>query len=297
MPKPGNEQHKPIGKWLRVRFRLLGNLHVGLSRWGYVRSGRPYLPGWTLWGALTNFFKRQGRMPGSFTEVGNRLNESCWLGHLYLQAEKDEQRITFLPGLDERSGRIDFQWRKLDAAGIAGSPVDEKSPMTFNPGVVRSTKGGADSQGQLFLTEMIWGKWRSSLWLVGNIGLADDQTIPLQVGDRLVVGGKRQTSGAEIILETMDENQDTPLVLDPCHLALEGQPGIKGVLERIVMRRTKEGKGFGRHFVDWGIHLTPGWSPFPLPDRTLDPVWVSEQSEFRHGIMMPGREACWLEEG
>ncbi len=289
MPKPGDKA-PPVHKWLRVRFRLLGHLHVGLSRWGYVRSGRPYLPGWTLWGALTNFFKRQGRLPGSFTAVGDRLNSSCWLGHCYLQTQKDEQLIAFLPALDETSGSVVYDWRKLNDGGITGDLVGGESPMVFTAGAVRSTRGDAGSRGRLFLTEMIWGKWLSPLWLVGNIGLLADQDLPLVVGDRLVIGGNRLTTGAEIILESRDEKRGQPLVLDPCHLAHRGQPGTKGILERVVMRRTREGESFGRHFVDWGSCLAPGWSPFPPSASALDPVWIPGLGEFRHGIMMPGGE-------
>lgn len=254
--------------WFRIRFRLSGNLHVGSGRWGYVRSGRPYLPGWTLWGALTNFCKRNGKINGqnSFTGVGNYLDRNFWLGHLSLVKTLDDGKdAAYLPVLDQASGRTIFCWQTDNRL---------EAPLRFRPGVVRGRQDN-DPRGRHFLTETIGSGWLKPYHLEGWYLSEINEKLPIDSGDWMPVGGNRQTSGAIITLvEHVCDNTPKDSDLRRCsHYRLESDspPPVTGTVERVVMRRTKEGKGFGHCVIDWGPHAAPGWQ-FSGKNVELSPV-------------------------
>lgn len=269
------------GQWHQVSFRLSGSLFVGSGRWGFVLPCRPYVPGWTLWGALVVLLKKSGRWPGDYGEIGQRLNQQCWLGHLFLEQKDGSQ---YLPKIEpEQGGKTMFDWR---------GGKWEQSPTIFRHGTtVRSSQEqGQDSLGRLFLTETVQPR---NYKLTGIFCCCNGESEELlQLGNVLRIGGNRQVSGAEIICEEVklcsEEQQKRflryqHLRCNPADSAL----ALSGELERIVLRRTRndDGKlagGFGQHFVDWGFHLAPGWEGRKEKEYQL----IKEaDGNFRHGTV------------
>lgn len=285
------------GQWYKISFRLSGSLHVGSGRWGFVLPCRPYVPGWTLWGALVVLLKKTGRWPGGYGEIGRAVNERCWLGHFFLEMNQDNRTYRHLPAVDRnKGGKTVFAWRDNDE-----NPVDTlSSPTFFRHGVVRSNEQNQDSLGRLFLTESVQARQDASYRLRGIIfydGINNEP--PFHVKDRLHIGGNRQVSGAEITcltvepLDDSDKNEEERnnllrfqhLRCDPANSSL----ALTGELERIVLRRTRSANGeksdgFGQHFVDWGIHLAPGWQE--ALEHQYKPTF-DKNGEFRHGTVQP----------
>lgn len=146
------------GQWYKVTFTLSGSLHVGSGRWGFVLPCRPYVPGWTLWGALVVHLKKTGRWPGGYGEIGQAVNEHCWLGHLFLETDMGDNTYRYLPAVDwNKRGKTMFAWRdNLD------QPADHLHPPTlFRHGVVRSHEQDQDSLGRLFLTESVQARQKA----------------------------------------------------------------------------------------------------------------------------------------
>lgn len=95
-------------------------------------------------------------------------------------------------------------------------------------------------------------------------------------------------------MQTLDDNDENEveknnllhlqhLRCDPANSSL----ALTGELERIVLRRTRSANGektsrFGQHFVDWGIHLAPGWEG-PREQR-YKPI-LDKKRESRHGTV------------
>jgi hypothetical protein len=274
--------------WHKVSFRLTGSLFVGSGRWGFVLPCRPYVPGWTLWGALVVFLKKSGRWQGvDYGEIGHRLNQECWLGHLFLTQREDNCTYCYLPAIEpEQGGKTVFAWR-----GSLEEPVDCLPPPTFfRHGTARSREQGEESLGRLFLTEIVQPR-NYKLTGIFRYDSAPDEL--LHPGDALRVGGNRQVSGAEIVCETVESCPEElrKQFLRRQHLycnPADNELALSGELERIVLRRTRTedgtySGGVGQHHVDWGCHLAPGWEE--QEKHSYQPVKKNGCS--RHGTVEP----------
>lgn len=273
--------------WYRITFKLAGNLHVGSGRWGFVLPARPYLPGWTLWGALTAYLKLNGRWQGDWGEIGNRLNEACWLGHFFLLVPGPDGILSYLPAM--QPGRaVRYCWQNEKQEKEINTDLLELRPMVFRHGVTRSPSDSVDNLDRLFLHEMVRFDRNRPFRLQGLLywqGSVDGE-FPLAEGDILRVGGNRQVSGAEIICEKVSVWKPKKYLARHHLQCFEDVPSqVNGVLERIVLRRTRNTdgkfKGFGQHFVDWGDHLAPGWEMGGAGE--LEPVF--DVDGFRHGTV------------
>jgi len=278
------------GHWHQVSFRLSGSLFVGSYRWGFVLPCRHYLPGWTLWGALTVLLHKSGRWQGGYGAIGQRLNQECWLGHLFLQQEDGSR---YLPAIDpQQGGKTVFDWRG------GGKTVAHPHPTRFRHGTVRSREQEPESLGRLFLTETVQPRNYRLTGIFRHDGPVDKLLLP---GDALRVGGNRQVSGAEIVCEAVqpcpEELRRQFLLLQHlrCNPA-DNRLALSGELERIVLRRTRtqdgsrsdnSGRsGFGQHHVDWGCHLAPGWNGLEAENQECQPVQEAGGG-FRHGTVEP----------
>ena len=239
------------GQWYKVTFTLSGSLHVGSGRWGFVLPCRPYVPGWTLWGALVVLLKKTERWPGGYGEIGQAVNKHCWLGHLFLETDMDGDTYRYLPAVDQdKGGKTVFAWRdNLD------QPADHLHPPTlFRHGVVRSHEQDQNSLGRLFLTESVQVRQKPPYRLSGIFYYDRAENKPLfQIKDHLHIGGNRQVSGAEITCRTVQPLTDNDkneveknnllhlqhLRCDPANSSL----ALTGELERIVLRRTRSACG------------------------------------------------------
>uniref|UniRef100_UPI0040571CEA hypothetical protein n=1 Tax=Candidatus Electrothrix sp. TaxID=2170559 RepID=UPI0040571CEA len=289
------------GHWQQVTFRLSGSLHVGSGRWGFVQPCRPYLPGWTLWGALTVLLKKQDRWSGGYGAIGQRLNAEYWLGHFFLTSKEGSETYSYLPALDQnQGGKTVFTWRN----SLEGAADHLAPPTLFRHGTVRSRNQGQDSLGRLFLTETAQARQVEPYRLVGIIGYddaTDDLAELLKPGDTLRIGGNRQVGGAEITCEGVQpcpEEQRQQFLrrqhlrCNPTDNAAPDSSALSGELERIVLRRTRnpekggnnDFRGFGQHHVDWGCHLAPGWEG---PEEQVYQPARDERYGFRHGTVEP----------
>jgi len=279
------------GQWYRVSFRLSGSLFVGSGRWGFVLPCRPYVPGWTLWGAFVVLLKKSGRWrPGDYGKIGQRLNQECWLGHLFLQQEDGS---LYLPKIDQnQGGKTVFAW----CGGKDIVPADCQSPTLFRHGTVRNQEQGQDSLGRLFLTETVQPR---NYKLTGIFRYDGPLEELLQLGDVLRIGGNRQVSGAEIICEAVepcDKEQRKQFLRRQhlrCNNPADNTLALSGELERIVLRRTRKDDGapsggFGQHFADWGCHLAPGWKGPDGQEYQLGKD--ADDDSFRHGTVEPLRK-------
>ena len=275
-------------KWYRLRFRLMGNFHVGQRKWGYVRSSRSYLPGWTLWGALTAFLVQSGRTK-DYHETGVLLHKSFWFSHLFLTCptSSNNELSSYLPFYDEACGTTSYCWQNEN--NKLGKKPDIPVHPSLQPGIVRTSGTDFSSQGNLFLTETISAGMSTGLCFEGWVGVLENKPFPLQKNDGLLIGGNRSTNGCELFFDKI-EASDSPPPHARCHLSLPPDNcnlNTQGDMEKIVLRRTRDrnGKrhGFGGCFEDWGLNLAPGWQ-MEQTDLEITPK-IDTDGWLYHGVV------------
>ncbi len=158
----------------RVVLKLLSPLHIGKRKYRNLMETRDYVPGRTLWGALTARIVRDyfdGRKD-MYEKIGNFLNENFRFGYLW-------------PSLDGENPYFPWEHEDFDyllKSGYMGQPVDY-------------TRGATD-EGQLHEAEFIAPKTRDGrqVYLIGDLWvndkngfIASKETLKVQIEGKTVV--------------------------------------------------------------------------------------------------------------
>lgn len=48
-------------KWYKLVFKQNQPIHIGSTKWGIVNKTEIFIPGWTMWGALTKTFNQYSK--------------------------------------------------------------------------------------------------------------------------------------------------------------------------------------------------------------------------------------------
>ncbi len=253
----------------KIVLRLLTPLHVGAGQVGNVQRARRYIPGKTLWGALTARITRDTR-PGAITsdyrEIGDQIKAHLAFSYLYPSIEKD---VDVWPWDDEAD---EFDWRYMDTyASTARNPGHNTALL-----------------GSLHEAEFIAPATRDGdpVSLIGYIFERDDCSLPwrealscLQLGGERTYGWGR-VRVKELLAKTLFfQGWDVTLNADrPVLRAVDGKArllahavacgegaleGINGAIEPLVGRETRQAGRHGKHPVLADVCWKPGASVQP----------------------------------
>ncbi|MDE4543262.1 hypothetical protein [Thermoanaerobacterium sp. R66] len=75
-------------KWYELIFKQIQPIHIGSIKWGVINETEIFIPGWTMWGALTNQYLRAKR----FNEIdkAKRIFEHITNFYPCIKYERDE---------------------------------------------------------------------------------------------------------------------------------------------------------------------------------------------------------------
>ncbi len=214
----------------RIILRLLSPLHIGKRKYRNLMETREYVPGRTLWGALTARITRDclSGTPKMYRIVGDKLTEHLRFGYLWPAVKisgkndgKPEKFEVYFPWKAEErrdtSGSIEFTYKFVEPDafdylfkfGYMGQPIETDRKVT--------------EEGQLHESEFIGSVPRDNrkVYLVGDLWI--NENIP-------------------------DEDLQDFLAIDKTQLATSCQKKFIEVL-RVIMNNLQLGgeKGYG-----WG---------------------------------------------
>ena len=141
----------------RIVLKPLAPLYVGKRKYGNLMETREYVPGRTLWGALTARITRDyfGGNPHQYDSVGEFFNENFRFGYLW-------------PSLDGEKPY--FPWKHDDfdylfKFGYVGQPIDCETKST--------------EEGNLHEVEFIGSRTREGghVYLIGNLWIREDKLL------------------------------------------------------------------------------------------------------------------------
>jgi hypothetical protein len=163
-------------KWklYKISLKLLSPMHIGWRKIGNLQQTRYYVPGRTLWGALT---ARIARDCEEFNYMKTGKDVDKFLRFSYFYPSDNEERITFFPW-DKRD---EFEWKYI------GSTVN----TALDPEDLKSKKA---KDGSLHETEYIAPKTRDGkqVYLIGYIFEHKDCAFNWEDAlSKLQIGGER----------------------------------------------------------------------------------------------------------
>ena len=138
----------------RIVLKLLTPLHIGKRKYRNLMETREYVPGRTLWGALTARVTRDyfAGDPSKYEKIGNFLNQNFRFGYLW-------------PSLDAKTPYFPWEHDDFDYLfkfGYMGQPIDYDRKST--------------EEGQLHEVEYIGPKTRngSQVYFIGDLWVKKD---------------------------------------------------------------------------------------------------------------------------
>ncbi|ACR79378.1 RAMP superfamily CRISPR-associated protein [Kosmotoga olearia] len=192
-------------KMYKVVLQLLSPLHIGKRKIGNLQQTRYYVPGRTLWGALTARIAREYEN-FDYEKTGKDVDE--FLRFCYFYPSDDDKKITLFPweNLDE------FEWKYIQS--YVTTALDSNT---------RKAEGGS-----LHEIEYIAQKTRENkkVYLIGYIFERDGSKLKWkEVLSKVQLGGERTYGWGRVVVSSIMEthkldypgykvelNEDTPIV-------------------------------------------------------------------------------------
>jgi len=213
-------------KWYKLVFRQNQPIHIGSTKWGVVNKTEIFIPGWTMWGALTKTFNQYSK---------RKLSE---------KQELFETITCFYPSFDKEGGNILFPNYKNGLFYLGEEYSEDKFRYEFTdtfvstaiiPGL-RSAKEESLHEIEILLpqSKKESKKEKKQLYWVGILGIKDDLPDFIREGLNIYIGGDVKYGFGELQListsEIKDELKNWNISNDGC-LILDDNKNIKQFLE------------------------------------------------------------------
>lgn len=265
-----------------LRLRLLAPLHAGWRKVGNLQQTRPYVPGNTLWGALTARLARmraaQTGGVANYQKAGDEIDKGLRFSYFYPVDDGAPSGNIEWPWVMKSN----FDWKFLNS--FTGSPVESRRQTT--------TEGG------LHETEYIMPHTREGnpVFLQGYVAVNATSVSPSCLGEvlclqnlfnQLQLGGERSYGWGRVAVEKcrpmdgegvrffgynlqIDDSDHLYMIIPqdgflPAHLRIQGNKDddgpndyIEGPIEVLNGRLTKKGDRYGRNFAGPGLFWAPG---------------------------------------
>jgi len=211
-------------KWYKLVLKQNQPIHIGSARWGVVNETEIFIPGWTMWGALTKAYNQYSKSKlsdnqklfetitcfyPSFEENGdNALFPKYENGSFYLGEEYSEDKF-----------RYEFTDTFVSTAIVPGT---------------RSAKDESLHEIEILLPQS--KKEKKSLYWVGVLGIDNDLPDFFKKGLKIYVGGDIKYGLGELQLH-LDPELENGLFLEGWnidnngYLNLSNDKNIKQFLE------------------------------------------------------------------
>jgi len=170
-------------KWYKLVFKQNQPIHIGSARWGVVNETEIFIPGWTMWGALTKTYNQYS---------------NCKLSD---NQELFETITCFYPSFDKMGNNILFPEYKNGLLYLREENLNEKEYSedkfryeftdTFvSTAIVPGTRSAKDESLHEIEILLPQGKKENeSLYWVGVLGINNDLPSFIKKGLNIYIGG------------------------------------------------------------------------------------------------------------
>lgn len=270
----------------RVVLRLRSPLHVGYLKVGNLMRTRPYVPGKTMWGAITAALAVE-RFNGDFRRTQQQVSQNLAFSYFYPALNPEDP---LWPCYTEEG--LCYGMQKMPASEFERRLIWVYGSTALDYSCNAAASGSLHEVEYLSPYDQQEGR---PVYLVGYIFERQGSAVPWRdVLDKLRLGGERKSGWGQVVLKedlgtssdlfglTVDLQQERPIVTvkqgDTLYAhALTLSVEAAGEIEPLVGRETQEAGRFGGVLT---AHVPICWAPGSraLSDRRLQ---ISEHGVWR----------------
>lgn len=164
-------------RWYKLVFKQNQPIHIGSARWGVVNETEIFIPGWTMWGALTKAYNQYSK-----SELSNNQ-------------ELFETITCFYPSFEENGDNALFPKYENGSFYLGKEYSEDKFRYEFTdtfvstaivPGL-RSAKDESLHEIEILLPQS--KKEKKSLYWIGVLGINNDLPSFIKKGLNIYIGG------------------------------------------------------------------------------------------------------------
>jgi len=193
-------------KWYKLVFKQNQPIHIGSTRWGVVNETEIFIPGWTMWGALTKAYNQYSK---------SKLSDN---------QELFENITCFYPSLDKMGDNVLFPEYKNGLLYLREENLCRKEYSedkfryeftdTFvSTAIVPGTRSAKDeSLHEIEILLPQGKKEKESLYWVGVLGIDNDLPNFFKNGLKIFIGGDIKYGLGELELHLDPELENGPFL-------------------------------------------------------------------------------------
>ncbi|AIS52629.1 hypothetical protein TKV_c14600 [Thermoanaerobacter kivui] len=192
-------------KWYKLIFKQNQPIHIGSVKWGVINETEIFIPGWTMWGALTNQFLRTI----GFSEIERAKKLFEHITNFYPAVECEKVRCSNTDPLFPKYEKGDFYLGDYPEEKFKFEFVDTIVSTAIEP-LLRSTKDESLHEFEFILPKSKQDISSSKqLYWIGLIGFEDDVIEKakdfLKISLKIYIGGDSKYGFGELELFSLDE--------------------------------------------------------------------------------------------
>ena len=211
MPRPW-EKKMSDRKWFKLIFKQNQPIHIGMGNYGVINETRIFIPGWTMWGALT---KAYGLKKGWKGNDWNKENNKKLFSQISCFYPSFDEKNTLKPNyqkgefylgdIPESQFRLYFVDTLLKTAIVPISRMAKDESLHETDFILPKPK--AEFKGEL-------NSFKDSLYWIGVAHLDDKCKAFCQKGLKIHIGGDAKYGLGELELKEIKEIAENELTND-----------------------------------------------------------------------------------
>ena len=186
-----------MSKWYKVIYKQIEPIHIGAGSYGVINDTRIFIPGWTMWGALTNAYGISNNWKDEdYKDDDNKRlfeNITCFYPLGLLKDDKNEKCRILKPKPNYKNG--EFYLGNMSEKEFRKKFVTTYLSTAINPTTLNAQDESLHEIDVILPKDIFW---------VGYLEIDDENKIPKEI----YVGGEIRYGFGKMKLQDVKEEEE-----------------------------------------------------------------------------------------